>query len=445
MKDYSSHFNPSLQLADLDHGLLAHYAREVMLANHIHDRSALSVVTLEFGTQAQTDVACDEWMSTSPIYNARLRKLLNAYGDDVGSALKGFQFDIGAPHNFAAFHYELISPDEGYFWLADCGPYNYIHDVTNADHEAEVQLCVHMEDPTFDATVMAVNPLMRCTPIHRPPFKKDEVPEEGPCKWLVSVQREIGIVEDCPLLEDVQGTLAANFEFVTAPQDGAGMTDYSGAFKRDFRLEDLTHSTLETTCKEFMLDVFLLNYSCHHSVASRFGEDKIASIAQQQYHHLAPLTVHRLRKCFQIEGDNMDAILKVLQLNPFLPRDYFNVGLAQTSDTRGLIWLNDCEGYREPRKRGIASLMVTDPQNPGFVRLAQEVNPKTIVRPIDPSEIKENCDSQNVQLAWEIIVDESAETAPRSDLADVIAHQMWDIDNATHRYSYDYYDALKGA
>lgn len=444
MQDYSGEFNPSLQLTDFDHGLLAHYAREVMLANHIHDRSALSVVTLEFGTQAQTDVACDEWMSTSPIYNARLRKLLNAHGDDVGSALKGFQFDIGAPHNFAAFHYELISPDEGYFWLADCGPYNYIHDVTGANHEAEVQLCVHMEDPTFDATVMAVNPLMRCTPIHRPPFKKEEVPEVGPCKWLVSVQREIGIVEDCPLLADVQATLAANYEFDALPQGGDGMQDYSGEFKRDFRLEDLSHSTLVTTCKEFMLDVFLLNYSCHHSIAARFGEDKIAPIAQQQYHHLAPLTVHRLRKCLGIEGDDMGAILKVLQFNPFAPKDYFDLGFMQISDSRGLVWLNDCQGYQEPVKRGIASLMISDPENPGFVRLAQEVNTKAVVRPVDVSELEGYADSANVRLAWEIRVDEQAEPARRSDMADVIAHQMWDIDNSTHRYMYDYYDSLKG-
>lgn len=444
MKDYTGAFNPSLQLADLDHNLLAHYTRDVMLANHIHDRSALSVVTMDFGTQAQTDVACDEWMSTSPIYNARLRKLLNAYGDDVGSALKGFQFDIGAPHNFAAFHYELVSPDEGYFWLADCGPYNYIHEITDADHEAEVQLCVHMEDPTFDATVIAVNPLMRCTPIHRPPFRKDEVPEVGPCKWLVSVQREIGIVEDCPLLEDVQQTLAANFEFEAPARDGQGMQDYSGEFKRDFRLEDLAHGTLVTTCKEFMLDVFLLNYSCHHSIAHRFGEDRIDPIAQQQYHHLAPITVHRLRTCFGIEGDDMGAILKILQLNPFLPWDYFSTGFAQVSDQRGLVWLNDCAGFREPVKRGIASLMVTDPDNPGFVRLAQEVNPHATVRPIDRSVLEGLTDTSTVRQAWEIIIDELAEPAQRSDFAGVIAHQLWNIDNATHRYRYDYYDALSG-
>lgn len=442
MKDYTGAFDPSLQLQDLDHGLLAHYAREVMLANHIHDRSALAVVTLDFGSQAQTDVACDEWMCTSPIYNARLRKLLNAYGDDVGAALKGFQFDIGAPHNFAAFHYELVSPDEGYFWLADCGPYNYIHDVTNADHDAEVQLCVHMEDPTFDATVMTVNPLMRCIPIHRPPFKKDEVPEVGPCKWLVSVQREIGLVEDCPLLAEVQDTLAARFEFAALPQDGTGLADYSGPFKRDFRLDDLSHSTLATTCKEFMLDVFLLNYACHHSIAHRFGEDKIAHIAQQQYHHLAPLTVHRLRRCFGIEGEDMGAILKVLQFNPFLPRDYFDVGFRQLSPDRAQVWLNDCAGYREPRKRGIASLMVSDPTHPGFVRLAQEVNPCAIVRQIDTGEVADA--TGDIRLAWEIVIDEQAEPAPQSDMAQVIAHQMWDIDNTTHRYNYDYYDALAG-
>ena len=82
-----------------------------MLANHIHDRSGLLPVVLAFGQQAQTDVACDEWMSSSPIYNWRNRIFLKMEGDDVSVALKGLQLDIGAPHNFLNFHYDLKSPE----------------------------------------------------------------------------------------------------------------------------------------------------------------------------------------------------------------------------------------------------------------------------------------------------------------------------------------------
>ena len=139
-----------------------------MLANHIHDRSALLPVTLKFGMDVQTQIACDEWMSTSPIYNHRNRQFLKIEGDDVSVALKGLQVDIGAPHNYLNFHYELVSPVEGFFWTSTCGPFNHVYRMSGGDESLQTQICHHMEDPTFDATVMAVNPQMRCRPIFPP-------------------------------------------------------------------------------------------------------------------------------------------------------------------------------------------------------------------------------------------------------------------------------------
>ncbi|MCX2981327.1 hypothetical protein EYC98_10670 [Halieaceae bacterium IMCC14734] len=442
MKDYTGDFNPDLTLQDLDHDLLAQYGRDIMLANHIHDRSALLPVALKFGIEAQTQIACDEWMSTSPIYNYRNRQFLNIEGDDVSVALKGFQLDIGAPHNYLNFHYELVSPGEGYFWTSTCGPFNHVYKMSGGDEAMQTQICHHMEDPTFDATVIAVNPQMRCKALYRPPVKT--LPEKGPCKWQVVIQDDIALAEDCPFLTHTSNTLAARFEFDVLSSEGEGMDDYSGDFQRDFCLERLTHGTLTNLCKEFMLDVFLLNYGCHNAVAERHGEEHIIELAQEQYHHLAPITVHRLRQAFSITGTGMDAILKVLQLNPFTPHDYFDLGYAKTSDTRGLIWLNDCAGYREPVKRGIASLMTMDPEQPGFHRMAQEVNPQAAVSRIEPAELSAVTDVDNVRLAWEIIIDPAVEPATRSEWADVTGQDLWDHDNRRHVYLYEQYDAAAG-
>ena len=435
MKDYSGAFNPSLELTDFDHDVLANYGRDIMLANHIHDRSALSQVAIQFGAQGQTDVACDEWMSSSPIYNHRNRQLLGIEGDDVSVALKGLQFDIGAPHNYLNFHYELVSPDEGYFWTSTCGPYNYMREMSGASEEAQIQICHHMEDPTFDATVMAVNPLMRCRPVYRPPLV--EVPEKGPCKWLVSIQRDIGLVEDCPNLDKVKQTRAANFEFAKPTTTSVGLQNYSGEFIRDMCLEKLSHESLALQCKEFMLDVLLLNYSCYTSIAVRFGEEQLLPIQTEQWKALAPVTVHRLRKNFSIEGEDIAAILKVLQLNPFLPPEYFSLGYQQISTERGLVWLEDCEAYREEVKRGIAGMLVTHPNQPGFDALAHAVNPRAQVKPLTCEEAPVDC-----VLAWEILIDSTAEPAERSTWADIVGQNMWDLDNSQHYYKYDYYDTF---
>lgn len=429
LHDYSGEFDPDLQLEDLEHNLLARYGREIMLANHIHDRGALLQVTLKYGLEAQTAVACDEWMGSSPIYNARNRKLMKMDGDDVATVLKCLQLDIGAPHNFLAFHYEVCSPEEGYFWTTTCGPYNHVRRMTNADPSMETQICHHMEDPTFDATVMAVNPRMRCRAVFRPPH--GEVPAGGPCRWRVAVEKDIGLVEDNPVLGMVKESLAADFEFAPIDLDEDGMTDYRGEFKRDLTLEDLSHKTLARQCKEFALDVHLLNRACYTSIAERWGADAIVPLQIEQWRCMAPLTVHRLRQTFGITGDDMGAILKILQLNPFLPREYLELRLELVNEHLGRVWLEDCAALHEPKDRGIVSLMTHHPQTPGFGAMASAVNARARVRLLDASDLP------SARIAWEVRIDPDNPPDTPSEYAGLVAgHDLMDLDNTVHRYHY---------
>jgi hypothetical protein len=429
MTDYTGPFIDTLELEAFDHGLLAQYGREIMLSNHIHDRAALLQVTLEYGTQAQTAVAVDEWMGSSPIYNARNRTLLNMDGDDVATALKCLQLDIGAPHNFLAFHYEVKSAEEGFFWTTTCGPYNHVRRMTNADPKMETQICHHMEDPTFDATVMAVNPRMRCRPVFRPPH--GEVPPGGPCRWRVSIERDIGLVEDNPTLGVVKQSLAAAFEFEAVNLDEEGMTNYRGDLKRDFTLDDLSHSVLARQCKEFALDVHLLNRACYTSIAERWGPDVIVPLEIAQWRCMAPLTVHRLRKTFAIAGDDMSAVLKVLQLNPFLPREYLKLGFELIDESLGRIWLEDCAALQETMDRGIVSLMTHHPETPGFTAMATAVNPRAQVKRLEAMPVP------SARIAWEITIDPNAEPELESEFTELVAgNDLMGLDNTTHQYSY---------
>ena len=425
--DYRGTFRPTLALEHFQHDLLAAYGREIMLANHIHDRGALLQVTLQYGSQAQTDVACDEWMASSPIYNQRNRELLNMSGDDVGTALKSLQLDIGAPHNFLAFHYDLVSPEEGYFWTTTCGPYNHVRRMTAADPAMETQICHHMEDPTFDATVMAVNPRMRCRPVFRPPH--GEVPEGGPCRWRVAIDHEIGLVEDNPILPLVQASLAAQYEFPELVADDEGLADYAGDFRRDFRLEDLAHNVLARQCREFALDVQLLNRACYTSIGERWGEAAMLPLLQEQWRAMAPITVHRLRHTFGITGNGMDAILKILQLNPFLPPGYLQLELQQLDDKHGRVLLHECDALREPFPRGLISLLTHHPDTPGFDAMVHAVNTHANVKQTDAAD--------GAVIAWDIVIDESAEPAELSGYADLVAGaDLHHLDNFTHVYHY---------
>ncbi len=432
MKDYSGAFNPDFVLEDLDHGLLAWYGREVMLANHIHDRGIMSLVTLEHGSAAQTRVACDEWMGSSPVYNARNRLAMGIEGDDVEAIFKAFQLDIGAPHTFLTFHYDLKSPEEGFFWLTHCGAYNHVRRMTGADPEAETQICHHMEDPTFDATVMTVNQRARCRPEFRPPH--GEVPAGGPCRWRVFLADDLMLPERNPLTDVINATRAAQFEFETAETADDGLMDYRGPFRRDFTLELLNHGVLARQCREFALNVHLLQKACFSSISRDYGEDAATDFAARQWQAIAPVYVQRLRQFANIQGEDIEAVLKLLQLDPYLPDQFVKMGLAKVDDKTGLVWLEDCELLHDTEHKGLLQLL-RDGETRGLQAVVQAASPRAVVEAIEPSACQ--AAQGRAAMAWKIRCDVLEEPAAVSDYTAIVAGaDLWDHDNRQHHYHY---------
>jgi hypothetical protein len=88
--------------------------------------------------------------------------------------------------------------------------------------------------------------------------------------------------------------------------------------------------------------------------------------------------------------------------------------------------------------------MASNPDQPGFDSLAQEVNSQAVVKAIDPAELSELTDLNKVRAAWEVVIDPDAEPATRSEWADMVGNHMWDLDNSRHVYLYEKYDAVAG-
>src|SRR5262249_60121693 len=104
-------------LDDLSRAELATLGREYMLFGHLLNRAALPWVHVELGASAREAVAIEEWMGASPIYTRRLRETFGFGGDGVDDIFKGFQLDVGFPHQYMDVRYELESRERGFFWL----------------------------------------------------------------------------------------------------------------------------------------------------------------------------------------------------------------------------------------------------------------------------------------------------------------------------------------
>lgn len=409
-EDYREPFDPSWSLSRLSRGALARLAREYMLVAMYHDRALMPHVVAAGGQDATIRQADSEWMGSSPIYTERNKRNLGVTGDGVGEVFKSFQFDVGAPHHYLDFQFELVDHDLGYFWLPFCGAHDYLRQLAANDEALVTNMCHHMEDRTFDATLGATNPNARVIPIHRPP-KPDEFTGDH-CRWEVRIppaeENSQGARPGEPSHEVVATSRAAAFEFVLGEsgEDG-GMTDYAGEFEPKLRLEDFAHNVLVRQAKEFALDVHLLMRAAYFSIDEMLGTDVLDDAAPQQRQAIAPTLVDRLRGALGIEGDDMEAIAKMLQVDPILVDDYVRYDVEVIDATRGRIAVDaTSEAIGDEVCRSPLSWL-SEPDSPGFEHTVQAVNPRARVRPVAP-------------LTWEIEIDPDADPVAPHWLADMV-------------------------
>ncbi len=390
--DYAGPFDPDWSLDRLSRSALARLCRERMIVSMFHDRALMPHIAMAVGQKATIRQADSEWMGSSPVYTARNKANLGITGDGADAALKSFQFDIGAPHHFLDFHFAYIDHDLGHFWLPFCGAHDYLRQISNNDPHLVTNMCHHMEDRTFDATLAVTNPRLRAIPVHRPP-KPDEFTGDH-CRWEIRVvDDEPGARPGEPSLAVVSASKAAQLELDLgdAAEDG-GMDDYSGDFRPDLRLEHLAHPVLVRQAKEFALDNHLLMRAAYFSVDENFSTDLLDDAAPQHRAAIMPAAVRRLRAALAIEGDDMAAVAKLLQLDPFLVEDYVDYRVEVHDELSGAI-----EFVGGP---GLDDNVCRSPMDwpDGFRFTAEAVNPRCVVTQVD-------------DRRWELRIDPDAEPA----------------------------------
>jgi hypothetical protein len=416
LADYSCGFEPDFAFERLEHGALARLGRELMLFAHFHDRGLMPLVAARFGREHMTGLACDEWMGASPVYNARARALLAIPGDGVSAIFKSLQVDPGFAHRYMDVRYELVDESLGYFALPFCGAFQDVHRISRGAEPAIRQLCHEMEDPTFDATAIAVNPRARVRPEHRPPLAPGHV---GPtCRWRVYLDEDAQPYPPLAVRDEVAASRAARFRFADLPGDlGPGLPDYAGPFLPDFELEQLAHPVLARLCRELTLDVHLLTRAAAASLRARWGDAAARELAREQWAALAPVFLPRLRRALAIAGDDVAAIMKTLQVDPALPHEYVRRGAELESPQRGHFWIEECEAFAEGEPDGWLALLL-DRERPALDPVVAAVNPRARCVPVDPASLR--APGRKPLLAWRIEIDPNAEPRAEAPMANAV-------------------------
>jgi hypothetical protein len=352
--------------------------REYLLAGHLIDRAGMPHVIRLGDREAMEAIAIEEWMGASPVYTRRTQRALGFTGDDVAAIFKGMQLDIGAPHRFMDFRYEVMAPDRGEFWLVSCGA---LMDVEPMGKDFVVGVCHHIEDPTFDATAAATNPRARMRPKHRPPrWPQDRHPH---CHWVVEIDPDADQLPEPEAAERVARSRAAA---VLLSPDAA--PSYAGAFNPEFQLETLPPDALARALEEVCLQGHLLVHSFLLAVEGRFGADAARAIAPKQLGGIGGVVSSRLA----LLGHGLDA---VLELHPaFRPRAYVDMHVERNGSEL-LLRIGDCPALHENGEWSWAALMT----DAALAAIVQGVDRRARVRSAG-------------DRAWVITCDPSVEPAP---------------------------------
>jgi hypothetical protein len=402
LADASGPFDPAFTLADLGRTPLAILGREYMLHGQLQDRAALPHVMGHLGRDAWVDVAIVEWMSASPIYSKRMQRVFDFTGDDVRTLFKNLQLDIGFSHQYMDVRFRLDDERSGEFWLATCGA---LQDVEPFGEGMVLDMCHHIEDPTFDATAAATNPLIRIRPVHRPP--REPADREPHCRWRVFFDDTPGAApfEMHPNVELMRESRLASVDIVDPGEDGepGGMPDYAGEFDPDFTLEHLSHRALVLALQEFATQSHLLSRSFLLTVAQRLGDDTAREIADIQWTGIAGLTADRLRNAMHVEGDDATAIATLFQLHPcFQPRTYVDLRVEVVDDLHAVIAFGDCAAFDEADPYSWLAQLEAAP-HPALDAIAQAGNPRARCHPAIAT--------GDARLAWDVVIDPDAEPA----------------------------------
>jgi hypothetical protein len=395
-------------LAALTRSELTIVNRELMLAGHLHDRASFPAILRSHAMDEANEIAIEEWMTASPVYTRRMQRLLDFADGDVGTIFKGFQLDIGMPHQFLDAGFEVHDADHGEFWLRSCGA---LADVRPMGHEMVRGMCVDIEDPTFDATAEATSPHAQVRPIHRPP----EVPHGGPdCHWTITIDPAHPPIHPHPRLAEVESTLLAQLP-ATLPPSGepGGWDDYARPFDPHFEFEDLSHGALQAVARELAIQFHLLARACMLAVDRRYGTDEAVAVGRATFTGVGWVAAERMAAALGIGTDDGDdtkaagpsAIARVLSmLNLLTPADYLGITLESDDDALRVTLDPDAPALREGDAFSVS----------GLLDLGADEILRAIVHGVNPcATVEETADG--APRAWVITTPEGAPPAEEPD------------------------------
>ena len=150
-------------------------------------------------------------------------------------------------------------------------------------------------------------------------------------------------------------------------------------------LQDLSRADLARLGREFMLYGHIYDRALMPQVGMRLGGGReIEPLSIWEWKGASPNYTRRMKRLMKIEGDDVTAIVKALQLDVGFPHEYMDVRFELQPDGSAEFWLKHCGALMDVEKRGEAAvvMMCHRIEDPTFDATAVATNPRARMRPI---------------------------------------------------------------
>ena len=149
-------------------------------------------------------------------------------------------------------------------------------------------------------------------------------------------------------------------------------------------LGDLPRDRLVPVVLEYMMVGHLIDRALMPQVAVRAGIDTVDDVAIDEWLGASPTYTARMRRLMGIDGDDVGAIMKGLQLDVGFVHQYMGVAYELTDARHGEFWLNHCGALMDVEPHGEARVvgMCHHIEDPTFDGTAVATNPHARIRPI---------------------------------------------------------------
>ena len=174
-------------------------------------------------------------------------------------------------------------------------------------------------------------------------------------------------------------------------------------------LDSLSRPQLLAVAHDYMLSGFHGVKALGVTLAMRGGLDEDASTAVNidQWMGVSPVYTNRMRQVMGIEGDDVPAIMKALQLDVGFCHEYMDVAYSVTDPLHGEFRLLHCGALIDIEPLGEAQVfnMCHTIEDPTFDATALATNPRAQIRPVHrPPRVPAD---RHPHCHWTIVIDEA--------------------------------------